>query len=75
MAIGKLIHISVDVVLFSAALAGIRRTTGLKFKPESITDSKDMQGYVEKYLNVGEKTLDIAAAQMSIYPKYFSRDR
>ncbi|KAJ1997327.1 hypothetical protein GGI04_005448, partial [Coemansia thaxteri] len=64
MAIGKLVHIGVDLVLLSTALAGIRRSTGLKVKTDSLVDSKDMQGYIQQYLNVGEKTLDLAAWQM-----------
>ncbi|KAJ1647067.1 hypothetical protein LPJ64_001531 [Coemansia asiatica] len=75
MAIGRFVHIGVDLVLLSAALAGIRRTTGLKFKPDSLTDSKDVQGYIESYLNIGEKALDIATAQMGNSPGYFSKSK
>ncbi|ORX69649.1 DUF1748-domain-containing protein [Linderina pennispora] len=74
MALGKLVHIGVDLVLFSTALAGIRRSTGFKVKTEGITDSEDMRGYIQKYLNLGEKTLDVAAVQMSSWPKYFTRE-
>ncbi|KAI7833791.1 hypothetical protein BX661DRAFT_177552 [Kickxella alabastrina] len=75
MAIGKLVHITVDLVLLSTALAGIRRSTGLKFKPESLTDSKDIQGYVDTYLNIGEKTVDFAAFQMSTSSNYFAKGK
>ncbi|KAJ2000044.1 hypothetical protein H4R26_004796 [Coemansia thaxteri] len=74
MAIGKLVHIGVDLVLLSTALAGIRRSTGLKVKTDSLVDSKDMQGYIQQCLNVGEKTLDLAAWQMGSSTKYFTRE-
>ncbi|KAJ2725774.1 hypothetical protein GGI07_000981 [Coemansia sp. Benny D115] len=75
MAIGKLLHISVDLVLLSTALAAIRRSTGLKFKPESLTDSKDIQGYIENYLTIGEKTVDYASWQMNNSSTYFSKGK
>ncbi|KAJ2901837.1 hypothetical protein GGI21_004635, partial [Coemansia aciculifera] len=60
MVVGKLVHIGIDLVLLSTALAGIRRSTGLKFKPDSVVASKDMQSYIERYLSVGEMTMDLA---------------
>ncbi|KAJ2375716.1 hypothetical protein GGI05_007106, partial [Coemansia sp. RSA 2603] len=63
MALGRLIHIGVDLVLVSTALAGIRQATGLKFKPESLTDSKSLQSYINTYLSIGEKTVNLAVYQ------------
>ncbi|KAJ2158067.1 hypothetical protein GGF46_004061 [Coemansia sp. RSA 552] len=74
MAIGKIVHLGVDLVILSAALAGIRRSTGLRVKTEGLTDSKTFAEYMDKYLAVGETTVDLAAAQMSSFPKYFTRD-
>ncbi|KAJ2459871.1 hypothetical protein GGF42_001196 [Coemansia sp. RSA 2424] len=75
MVVGKLIHISVDLVLLSTALAGIRRSTGLKLKPDGLVEGKDMQGYIERYLSVGEMTMDFAVARMGSSTTYFTRDR
>ncbi|KAJ2310339.1 hypothetical protein H4S02_004466 [Coemansia sp. RSA 2611] len=74
MALGKVVHFGVDLVLLSAALAGIRRSTGYKLNSQNLTDSKSIQEYIDKYLFVGEKTIDLAASQMSSYPNFFSRD-
>ncbi|KAJ2076860.1 hypothetical protein H4R24_005468, partial [Coemansia sp. RSA 988] len=52
MAISRLVHLGVDLVLISTALAGIRRSTGYKLKPESLTDSKTAGEYIDKYLYV-----------------------
>ncbi|KAJ2802715.1 hypothetical protein H4R20_003175, partial [Coemansia guatemalensis] len=74
MAVAKLIHLGVDLVLISTALAGIRRSTGYRLKSESLTDSKTAGEYIDKYLYVGEKTIDMATSQMSSYPRFFSKD-
>ncbi|KAJ1735377.1 hypothetical protein LPJ61_000582 [Coemansia biformis] len=75
MAFGKIVHLGIDLVLLSAALAGIRRSTGMRVNTDSITDSKAIGGYLDRYLAIGEKTIDLAAWQMSQYPTYFARDR
>ena len=59
--IGKLVHYSVDAVLLSALIAGVRRSTGLTFNSEEL-DSQDIRGLVNKYLGVGEWMLDTSAA-------------
>ncbi|KAH3682195.1 hypothetical protein WICPIJ_006816 [Wickerhamomyces pijperi] len=69
---GKTIHFGIDLILLSTALAGIKRNTGLTIKSEKITDSKDFQGYIESYLNVGEKSYDMSVAWMS-GSEYFVR--
>ncbi|KAJ2756382.1 hypothetical protein GGH94_005446 [Coemansia aciculifera] len=74
MVVGKLIHIGVDLVLLSTALAGIQRSTGLKLKPDSLVESKDMQSYIERYLSLGEMAMDLAAARMGSSSTYFTRD-
>lgn len=86
--IGKAVHLSFDLVLVSTVLAGVKRSTGLTYvllmpsvhhtyQYRPITrdiDSKDMQGYFNKYLDVGEWVLDSAAAYMGSSP-YFERRR
>ncbi|KAJ2769024.1 hypothetical protein IWQ56_002713 [Coemansia nantahalensis] len=75
MAIGKIVHVGIDLVLLSTALAGIRRTTGLRVNPDNVTDSKSIGNYLDSYLSIGEKTLDLAAWQMSQYPSFFTKDK
>ncbi|KAJ2708619.1 hypothetical protein H4R19_004659 [Coemansia spiralis] len=75
MAFGKIIHLGVDLVLLSTALAGIRRSTGMRVNPDNLTDSRSIGSYLESYLSVGEKTLDLAAWQMSQYPSFFAKDK
>ncbi|XMA11877.1 hypothetical protein WAI453_004668 [Rhynchosporium graminicola] len=62
--LGRLTHYAFDAVLISAFLAGMRRSTGLtpSFKKESITENKDINVYIEKYLGVGEWVMDQSVA-------------
>ncbi|KAK9454880.1 hypothetical protein V1511DRAFT_501235 [Dipodascopsis uninucleata] len=71
--IGKIFHISFDLVLVSALLAGVKRSTGLEFKTETI-ESSDFRTAVTRYLDVGEWVLDTGVAFMSSSP-YFTRRR
>ncbi|KAK9451623.1 uncharacterized protein V1518DRAFT_409057 [Limtongia smithiae] len=73
MSIGRIIHYSVDLVLVSAVLAGVKRSTGLAFKTDSI-ESTDVRSAVTKYLDVGEWVLDTSVAFMNSSP-YFIRKR
>ncbi|KAF3099634.1 hypothetical protein TWF569_004672 [Orbilia oligospora] len=69
--LGKIIHLSVDAVIVSAFLAGVKRSTGLSFKTEKI-ESKDMRGMVNKYLDIGEWVMDQSIAVMGT-SAYFER--
>ncbi|KAF3909469.1 hypothetical protein AA313_de0203121 [Arthrobotrys entomopaga] len=69
--IGKLIHFSVDAVIVSAFLAGVKRSTGLSFKTEKI-ESKDFRGMVNRYLDFGEWVMDQSIAVMGT-SQYFER--
>ncbi|KAK9481292.1 hypothetical protein V1514DRAFT_323467 [Lipomyces japonicus] len=73
MVLGRLFHISVDLLLVSAVLAGVKRSTGLVLKTESI-ESSDFRNAVNKYLDVGEWVLDTSVALMNTSP-YFTRKR
>jgi len=54
----------------------MKRSTGLtpSFKKESVSQNKDINGWIEKYLNVGEWVLDqsVAVAGAS---SFFERKR
>ena len=57
--IGRLAHISFDLVLISGFLAGV-------------IENKDVQYYATKYLNLGESVFDNTAAFLG-NSQYFTR--
>lgn len=71
--IGKLFHYTFDVVVLSAMLAGIKRSTGLSPKTSTI-ENKDIRSACEKYLGVGEWVMDMSIGYMST-SEYFERKR
>lgn len=71
--IGKIAHYSFDAILFSAFLAGVKRSTGLTFQTEKI-ESKDVRSAIDKYLNFGEWVMDQSIAVMGS-SSYFERKR
>ncbi|KAK9380497.1 uncharacterized protein V2V93DRAFT_380720 [Kockiozyma suomiensis] len=71
--LGRLVHYSVDLVLVSALLAGVKRSTGLMLKTDTI-ESTDVRTAVVKYLDMGEWVLDTSVAFMNSSP-YFVRKR
>ncbi|KAL1876178.1 hypothetical protein VTK73DRAFT_9616 [Phialemonium thermophilum] len=61
--LGRLTHYAFDAVLFSAFLAGMKRSTGLTFKTEKVTgENKEVATWVKKYLDVGEWVMDQSVA-------------
>ncbi|KAK0725196.1 hypothetical protein B0H67DRAFT_123567 [Lasiosphaeris hirsuta] len=73
--LGRLTHYAFDAVLFSAFLAGMKRSTGLTFKTDKVGgDNKEVTKWVEKYLGLGEWVLDQGAAVAST-SGWFERTR
>ncbi|PKS09865.1 hypothetical protein jhhlp_004488 [Lomentospora prolificans] len=75
--LGRLTHYAFDAVLFSAFLAGMKRSTGLtpSFKTDKASgENKEMAKWIDKYLGVGEWVMDqsIAVAASS---GWFERKR
>ncbi|TKW56681.1 Uncharacterized protein CTA1_13140 [Colletotrichum tanaceti] len=63
--IGRLTHYAFDAVLFSAFLAGMKRSTGLtpSFKTDRAAgENKDVSKWIDKYLGVGEWVMDQSVA-------------
>ncbi|KAM6495695.1 DUF1748 domain containing protein [Amanita muscaria] len=58
---GKLVHLTVDAVLVSAFLAGVKRTTGLTPALSQISN-KDVRQLMRSYLEIapGEYVFDFA---------------
>ncbi|TGZ84235.1 DUF1748-domain-containing protein [Ascodesmis nigricans] len=73
MVLGRLAHFGFDAILFSAFLAGVKRSTGLQVKTDQI-ESKDIRSAVVKYLDVGEWVMDQSIAFMGT-SAYFERKR
>lgn len=74
--LGRLTHYAFDAVLFSAFLAGIKRSTGLtpSLDTDKITDNKDFKKWINNYLGVGEWVMDQSVAVLSS-TSYFERKR
>ncbi|KDE09231.1 hypothetical protein, variant [Microbotryum lychnidis-dioicae p1A1 Lamole] len=56
---GRLMHIAFDVLLVSACLAGIKRSTGLSPALTRI-GSKDLRQLFVTYLELGEWVMDLS---------------
>ncbi|KAJ5500264.1 hypothetical protein N7453_009315 [Penicillium expansum] len=72
--IGRLTHYAFDAVLFSAFLAGVKRSTGLTLNSDKITENKDVKKWVDSYLGVGEWMMDQSVAVMGS-SSWFERRR
>ncbi|CAG90088.1 DEHA2G02244p [Debaryomyces hansenii CBS767] len=70
--IGRVVHISADLVLLSAFLAGVKRNTGLTPNLDSATNSEDVKYYAGKYLDLGERIFDYSSTYFGS-SDYFKR--
>ncbi|KAH0286872.1 DUF1748-domain-containing protein [Aureobasidium namibiae CBS 147.97] len=76
MVLGRLTHYAFDAVLFSAFLAGVKRSTGLtpSVNEDKITDNETAKSWITSYLAVGEMVMDQSVAVMSSIA-WFERKR
>ncbi|KAL4796074.1 hypothetical protein BDW69DRAFT_158617 [Aspergillus filifer] len=76
MVLGRLTHYAFDAVLFSAFLAGVKRSTGLtpSLESDKVTDNKDFKKWIDNYLGVGEWVMDQSIAVLGS-TSYFERRR
>ncbi|KAG8666510.1 hypothetical protein FPOAC2_11624 [Fusarium poae] len=73
--VGRLTHYAFDAVLFSAFLAGMKRSTGLTFKTDRVAgENKEFTGWIDRYLGVGEWVMDQSVA-IAGSSGYFERTR
>ncbi|OMJ15168.1 hypothetical protein AYI70_g7446 [Smittium culicis] len=70
--LGTLTHYAIDLVLISALLAGIRRSSGLTIKAAH-SPPNDPDSYLVRYLKFGEKSFDFFIGVMTSFPNYFTR--
>jgi len=71
MVLGRLVHYTVDAVLLSTVVAGIRRASGFEPHTELITEPT-VRSVTEKFLGVGETIFDVAQAT-AVNSSYFKR--
>ncbi|KAL2822735.1 DUF1748-domain-containing protein [Aspergillus cavernicola] len=73
---GRITHYAFDAVLFSAFLAGVKRSTGLtpSLSSDKITENKDFKKWIDNYLGVGEWVMDQSIAVLAS-TNYFERKR
>jgi len=76
MVLGRLTHYAFDAVLFSAFLAGVKRSTGLtpSLNTDKISNSKEIKSWVDSYLGVGEWVMDQSVAVLGS-SGWFKRER
>ncbi|KAH7324380.1 hypothetical protein B0I35DRAFT_475633 [Stachybotrys elegans] len=61
--VGRLTHYAFDAVIFSAFLAGMKRSTGLTFRTEKVAgENQELSKWINKYLGVGEWVMDQSVA-------------
>jgi len=70
--IGRLLHYTVDAVLLSTVLAGVRRSSGFAPATNSIQD-ETIRSIADKYLGVGETIFDMLQGT-AVNSQYFKRD-
>ncbi|CCA67235.1 hypothetical protein PIIN_01068 [Serendipita indica DSM 11827] len=70
---GKLIHLTVDALLISALLAGIKRNTGITPSLD-VVPNKDLRALLSSYLEAGEYAFDFTVVFLS-RSRYFRRQR
>jgi len=70
--IGRLLHYTVDAVLLSTVLAGVRRSSGFAPATNSIQDDT-IRSIADKYLGVGETIFDMFQGT-AVNSQYFKRD-
>lgn len=74
MVLGRLSHYAFDAVLISTILAGMKRSTGLTLKSDTVSNSPEIKKWVDKYLDVGEFVMDSAVAAAGA-SSWFERKR
>ncbi|KAL0077217.1 hypothetical protein J3Q64DRAFT_1746327 [Phycomyces blakesleeanus] len=71
--LGRLFHWTIDALLVSTVLAGVKRLTGIQ-PATSLIKNKEIHGYVDSYLKAGDWVLDATILVMS-QSSYFEKKR
>jgi len=73
MVLGRLVHYTVDAVLLSTVVAGVRRSSGFSPDASAIPDPT-LRSIAEKFLGVGETVFDMIQAT-AVNNSYFKRSK
>jgi len=73
MVLGRLVHYTVDAVLLSTVVAGVRRSSGFSPDATAIPDPT-LRSIAEKFLGVGETVFDMIQAT-AVNSSYFKRSK
>ncbi|KAK7690731.1 hypothetical protein QCA50_005830 [Cerrena zonata] len=73
MALGRLFHYTIDAVLVSTVLAGVRRSSGFTPATNNIAD-ENIRSVANKYLGIGESIFDMLQGT-AVTSSYFKRDQ
>ncbi|KAF8905006.1 hypothetical protein CPB84DRAFT_1772169 [Gymnopilus junonius] len=71
MVLARLVHYTVDAVLLSTVVAGVRRSSGLAPDASAIPDPT-VRSVAEKFLGVGETVFDMIQAT-AVNSPYFKK--
>ncbi|KAF8150561.1 hypothetical protein B0H34DRAFT_665554 [Crassisporium funariophilum] len=71
MVLGRLVHYTVDAVLLSTVVAGVRRSSGFSPDASAISDPT-VRSVAEKFLGVGETVFDMLQAT-AVNSSYFKK--
>ncbi|KAM0751046.1 DUF1748-domain-containing protein [Meredithblackwellia eburnea MCA 4105] len=71
MVLGRLVHYAADVVLVSAVLAGVKRSSGFQLSTEQLPEGA-ARTTADTILGFGERVFDYTAA-VSYTSAYFER--
>ncbi|TFK40067.1 hypothetical protein BDQ12DRAFT_680297 [Crucibulum laeve] len=72
MVLGRLFHYTIDAVLLSTVVAGVRRSSG--FSPDaSVIPDETVRSVAVKFLGVGETIFDMIQAT-AVNSSYFKKD-
>ncbi|KAH7928266.1 DUF1748-domain-containing protein [Leucogyrophana mollusca] len=72
MVLGKVMHYTMDAVLLSTVMAGIRRSSGFTPETSGISDPT-LRSIADRFLGVGETIFDMAQAT-AVNSEYFKKD-
>lgn len=70
--LGRLCHLTIDAIMVSMILAGIKLATGYELRPDVFGHNPDSVGYMRKYLKFGEYLFQ-AACNKAVNSKSFKR--
>jgi len=72
MVFGRIVHYTVDAVLLSTVVAGVRRSSGFTPETSAISDPT-IRSLADRFLGVGESVFEMVQGT-AVNSAYFKRD-